>query len=192
MTPAADLYQRLIQPLHGAGIPYMVTGGLAAIIYGEPRLTNDVDIVVALAPGDAEVLTGAYSPSEYYVPPVEVVREEAGRAAQGHFNVLDLETALRADFYCSGDDPLAGWAMARTREVTVAGHPIRVAPIEYVILLKLRYYRHSGSDRHLRDIAAMLRISGELIDRLALSEWIERLGLAAEWGLATRDTVNGG
>jgi hypothetical protein len=151
-----------------------------------------VDIVVALPAGDAAVLTGANPPSEYYVPPVEVVREEAGRAAHGHFNVLDLETALRADFYCSGEDPLAGWAMARTREVTVAGHPIRVAPIEYVILLRLRYYRLSGSDRHLRDIAAMLRISGELIDRLALSEWIERLGLATEWDLATRDTGNGG
>jgi len=45
-----ELHQRLIAPLAALGIPYMVTGGVAAIVYGEPRLTNDVDIVVRLTP----------------------------------------------------------------------------------------------------------------------------------------------
>jgi hypothetical protein len=159
----------------------MVTGGLAAIIYGEPRLTNDVDIVLQLLPGDASRLAAAFPPSEYYVPPVETIREEASRPIHGHFNILDIESSLRADVYCLGTDPLGAWAMARRNAVPIGGESLWVAPIEYVILMKLRYYRESGSDRHLRDVAAMRRISGDLIDQSALDAWIARLGLEPEW-----------
>jgi len=159
----------------------MITGGLAAIVYGEPRLTNDVDIVMGLVPSDAERLTEAFPPADYYVPPLEAIREEAARPAHGHFNILDLESSLRADIYCAGSDPLAAWGMPRRRTFPVGDEVIPVAPIEYVILLKLRYYRESGSDRHLRDIAAMRRLSGALIDAATLDDWIARLGLGAEW-----------
>ena len=159
----------------------MVTGGLAAIMYGEPRLTNDVDIVLQLQPGDADRLVRAFPPSSYYVPQVETLREEAARSAHGHFNILDLESSLRADIYCLGDDPLGAWGMTRRQAIPIGDGQIWVAPIEYVILLKLRYYRESGSERHLRDIAAMRRISGELIDSTALAPWVTSLGLESEW-----------
>ena len=185
MTPATDLYARLLQPLRQAGIHYMVTGGLAAIIYGDPRLTNDVDIVLRLDPADAHRLASAYPPPGWYAPPVEVIREEAARPAHGHFNLLELATSLRADMYCLGEDPLGAWAMARRRPIELSGETIWVAPIEYVILQKLRYFRESGSDRHLRDIANMRRISGHLIDQTALETWLNRLGLTPEWQKAT-------
>ena len=159
----------------------MVTGGLAAIIYGEPRLTNDVDIVLQLEPGAAERLIAAYPAPAYYTPPIEVVRVEAERTAHGHFNIVDVETSLRADVYCLGGDPLGAWAMERRRGIPIAGADIWVAPIEYVILRKLEYYRMASSDRHLGDIAAMRRISGSIIDQPALAAWIERLGLKSEW-----------
>jgi hypothetical protein len=50
-----------------------------------------------------------------------------------------------------------------------------------VIVRKLEYYREGGSQKHLRDIRSMLAISGEQLDRAALNEWIERLGLQTEW-----------
>ena len=71
----------------------------------------------------------------------------------------------------------------RVRGIPIAGAIIWVAPIEYVILRKLEYYRMAASDRHLVDIAAMRRISGATIDHRALGEWIERLGLEREWGM---------
>jgi hypothetical protein len=46
----------------------------------------------------------------------------------------------------------------------VGGGNIWVAPIEYVILRKLEYFEQSGSDRHLRDVAMMLRISGDTVE----------------------------
>lgn len=179
--PAPDVHTRILAPLDATGIPYMVTGGLAAIVYGEPRLTNDVDIVVRLSAGDAPRLAAAFPPPAYYAPPVEVISEEAARHEHGHFNILDVESSLRADIYCLGDDPLGGWAFERLRRVPVGKSSIAIAPIEYVILRKLEYFRMAGSDRHVTDIAAMLRISGSLIDRTALSEWIERLDLREQW-----------
>lgn len=159
----------------------MITGGLAAIIYGEPRLTNDVDIVMQLEPEAAELLIEAFPAPAYYAPPIEVIRAEAARPTHGHFNILDVETSLRADIYCLGDDTLGAWAMERRRRIVLAGENLWIAPIEYVILQKLRYYRMGSSDRHLRDISAMRRISGGSIDEAALEEWIERLGLDPEW-----------
>ena len=186
MAPAADLYVRLLHPLRQAGIPYMITGGLAAILYGEPRLTNDVDIVLRLDPGDAERLAAAFAGPAWYAPPIETIRTEASRPAHGHFNLLELDTSLRADIYCLGSDPLGEWAMSRRRTVSISDEILWVAPIEYVILQKLRYFRESGSDRHLRDVAAMRRISGDLIDQAALDAWLERLELTAQWQRATR------
>ena len=165
-------------------MPYLVTGGLAAILYGEPRLTNDVDLVLRLDPGDVERLLAAYPAPAYYTPPPEAVRAEAARTAHGHFNIIDVESSLRADIYCLGRDPLGEWAMERRQAVPVAGATLWVAPIEYVILKKLEYYRMAQSDRHLRDIAVMRRVSGTSIDHSALATWIARLGLEAEWEVA--------
>lgn len=181
MAAAPELFARLLRPLHGTGLPYMVTGGLAAIVYGEPRLTNDVDVVVGLRPSDAARLLAAFPAASCYLPPIETIREEAARPAHGHFNILDLETTLRADVYCAGEDPVMAWGLARRRAITFGEDQLSIAPIEYVIVLKLRYFRESRSDRHARDVAAMRRWSGDLIDLPALQEWITRLGLEPEW-----------
>ena len=113
----------------------------------------------------------------FSVPPAEVLEEEAARAEGGHFNVIHGETALRADVYLAGGDPLIEWAFDRRLRLSVGGAGIWVAPIEYVILRKLEYYVHSGSDRHIRDVAMMLRISGETVDPEVLLEWARRLDL---------------
>ena len=166
----------------------MVTGGVAAIAYGEPRLTNDVDVVVRIEPRDADRFVAPFPESSYYVPPIETIQAEAARPAYGHFNVVDLETALRADVYCVGQDPLALWGIDHRRAVAMGDESIWLAPIEYVILQKLRYYRDSGAERHLRDIAAMRRISGDQIDEATLETWLEQLELRAEWKQALRST----
>ena len=176
-----DLHRVLLHPLHQTGIAYMVTGAVAAIAYGEPRLTNDVDLVMRLEPGDAPALQSAYASAEYYVPPLEVIEEERQRARHGHFNIIHHDTALRADIYLVGDDPLHAWAMARRRTAPIGGDDIWFAPLEYVIVRKLEYFAESASDRHLRDIAGMLRVSGEHIDHGALQRLILERELGATW-----------
>ena len=73
--------------------------------------------------------------------------------------------------------------------MTYRGESITVAPPEYVILRKLEYFREGGSDKHLRDIRAMLAVSGDQLDRPALEEWLQRQGLAAEWARVSASSI---
>ena len=69
--------------------------------------------------------------------------------------------------------------------IAIGENSITLAPPEYVILRKLEYYREGGSEKHLRDIRAMLAISGDLLNRSALQDWITRLDLEVEWQRVT-------
>ena len=174
-----DLIRLFIAPLEKLGLSYMVTGGVASVVYGDPRFTRDVDVVLELRRADVRRLVGEFSARDVYVPPLETIEEEAARPRGGHFNLIDRETGLRADVYVAGDDPLHAWAFHRRQRLTLDQLGIWVAPMEYVVIRKLQYFEASGSERHLRDVAAMLRISGDLLDRPALDDWIERMGLRA-------------
>jgi hypothetical protein len=174
----ADLVGLFVAPLERLGLDYMVTGGVAAVAYGDPRFTRDVDIVLALARREVDGFMQAFSEPDFYLPPREVLAEEMHRREGGHFNVIHRDTALRADIYLVGDDPFHAWALARRHTIRLETGEIRLAPIEYVIVRKLEYFQASGSDRHLRDVAMMLEVSGELIDEAALGEWSTRLGVS--------------
>jgi hypothetical protein len=84
---------------------------------------------------------------------------------------------LRADVYVAGPDPLHRWALERRRRIGTEPTPIWVAPIEYVIVRKLEYFRESGSERHLRDVALMLRVSGDQVNRQDLERWVATFDL---------------
>jgi hypothetical protein len=170
-----DLIRLFVEPLEAIDISYMITGGVASVIYGDPRFTRDVDIVMELRQAEIATLASAFDPAAFYVPPVEALEDEASRPDGGHFNVIHRETALRADVYLTGDDELTAWAFGRRVRLRVGGGEIWVAPIEYVILRKLEYYELSGSDRHLRDVAMMLRISDDIVNQGILLQWAERL-----------------
>ena len=173
-------------PLNALGVTYMVTGAVAAIIYGEPRLTNDIDLVVVLNANDAERFRSAFDSPDFYVPPVDVIVTEAARPAYAHFNIVHVPSALKADIYPVGEDALHRWALPRRRTIPVAGTDVTVAPPEYVILRKLQYFRDGGSDKHLRDVRAMLAVHGDSIDVQTIEDQAQRLGVASEWARVRR------
>jgi hypothetical protein len=179
-----------IEPLEEMGMRYLVTGGVASVIYGDPRFTRDVDVVLDLPAESVPRLTEAFAGGDYYVPPEETLLAEAKRVPGGHFNIIHRDTALRADVYIAGEDPLHAWAFEHQRRLRLDAVDIWVAPPEYVIIRKLQYFLASDSDRHLRDIASMLRISGDLIHDASMSRWVEELGLAEAYARARRFQVD--
>src|SRR5205085_6928910 len=102
--PEADLFLLFVRPLNRGGIRYVVSGSVAAIFYGEPRLTNDVDFVVFLNDSDIRQLAEVFPSRDFYLPPAETISAEVAREERGHFNGINVHTGFKADFYLSGRD----------------------------------------------------------------------------------------
>ncbi len=173
--------------LNELGVRYMITGSVAAMIYGEPRFTNDVHIVVMLDAAQAERLAEVFPSSEFYCPPLEVIRKEMTRPRRGQFNIIHPETGFKADIYLCGSDPLNTWGLDRARKVEHAGQPIYLSPPELVILRKLEFFREGGSEKHLRDIRFMLEMSADKIDRGELEKMVLERGLGEAWERAKNE-----
>ena len=176
-----DLFQLFVGPLEREGVRYAVTGSVAGSAYGEPRLTNDIDIVVGVDPALVGRLLRCYPTADFYVPPEEVIEVEVRRAQRGHFNVIHHDTGFKADFYPAGRDALQEWALSAARRLEVDGAPIALAPPEYVIVKKLEFHREGGSQKHLDDIAAMLRHQRGALDVALIERHVRRLGLDDVW-----------
>ena len=180
-----DLIQLFAQPLNRLGVRYLVSGSVAAMLYGEPRVTHDIDFVIFLRLDDVSRLSGVYPAPEFYVPPADIIVAELARERRGQFNIIHADSGLKADFYPANHDELHGWAFRNARRYSIRNTSIVLAPPEYVIVRKLEYYREGGSEKHLRDIRSMLAVSGEQLDRAGLDEWIQRQGVQTQWRLVS-------
>jgi len=182
--PEDELFLLFVRRLNDAGIRYFIGGSVAVIFYGEPRLTNDVDIVMFLNTEDIRQLLKLFPAEHFYLPPLEVILAEVAREQRGHFNILHKGSSFKADIYPTGRDELNAWAFRNKRAIQFQGATLMLAPPEYVIVRKLEYFREGGSDKHLRDIRGMLNVSGDAINREDLNFWIQRQNVEAEWKLA--------
>ncbi len=179
--PEADLLELFVARLAAIGARYIVTGSVAATLYGEPRATHDIDLVVDLSATDRDALPRAFPAAEFYLPSPEVILLESQREGRGHFNIIHHASGLKADLYLVGDDDLHAWALRNARHYTVGNLEIRVAPPEYVIVRKLEFFREGGSPKHLRDIRSMLALSSDHIDMPALQRRLDERGLRRVW-----------
>jgi hypothetical protein len=179
--PEPDLLLAFIRPLEQAGVEYMISGSVAAMAYGQPRLTTDIDVIVSIDLPKAIRLAQLFSSDEFYFPPVDIIATELTRETRGHFNILHIDSGFKADIYLRGTDSFRIWALERVRKMNLGEMTVRMAPPEYVIIRKLEYFREGGSEKHLRDIRLMVENSRELIDSKALTIFVQERGLESEW-----------
>jgi len=178
-----ELMQRAANFFEAQGIPYRVVGSMASMAYGEPRFTNDVDIAAELKPGNVAELCAAFSAPEYYVSEA-AVRDAVAKRFQ--FNILHPASGLKVDVMIPPDTEFARSEASRIRRITSEGeYSAWFGSPEDVLLNKLVYYQLSNgvSDKHLRDIAGMMKLLREKLDREYVTAWAARLGVVAEWEL---------
>ena len=179
-----DLIARVVEAMEGESIPYIVVGSVAAMLYGEPRMTQDVDVAVLLDEAGIDPLLARFPESEgFYASP------EAARAAVRHksrFNILH-PAGGKIDVYVlvPNDHDRSQFARARKVEL-VPGVFGRANAPDDVILKKLEFIRESGHERHVRDIAGIIRVSGHQLDWAYLDSWAERLNVRDQWNEAER------
>jgi hypothetical protein len=175
----SELLQRVVEILERIGLRYFVTGSTVTIFFGEPRFTNDIDIVVDLPAAKIPELCAAFPGPEFYLS-----EESAQRAVsrRGQFNVIHPSSGLKVDIMVPADTAFNRSRFSRTRRVHPApGFDASFSSAEDVILKKMEAYKEEGSEKHLRDISGVLKISGEPLDREYIASWADRLGLSEIW-----------
>jgi len=177
----AELLRHVLHILEEQGLTYLLVGSLASGVYGEPRLTHDIDVVLELRPDQVARLCEEFPAPDYYVSE-KAAREAVARG--GQFNVIHPASGNKIDFMVARQDAWGRSQISRRRlEQIFPGRRGYTAAPEDVIIGKLWYYREGGSEKHLRDIAGMLQVSGEEIDKQYISHWTEQLALVEEWQL---------
>lgn len=185
----SDLLRLAIETLEELEIPYALVGSFASGVWGESRFTQDIDIVIQVDPQTVESLCAAFSPDEFYVSRAAAL--DAVRTGQ-QFNVIHPASGNKIDFMIASNSPWGRAQIDRRRRVQLASDLSGdFAAPEDVILGKLIYYNEGGSEKHLRDITGILRISGETIDREYLTRFAQQLGLADLWQQVVKRLDNG-
>lgn len=175
----SELLRQISETLTRLGLRHFITGSMAAVYFGDPRLTNDIDMVIDLPPSKIGELCEAFPAPDFYVS------EEAAQRAvsrKGQFNVIHPSSGLKVDLIVAPDTAFNRSRFARARPIPV--EPGFAAPFsspEDVIVKKLAAFQEGGSEKHLRDIGGILRVSAERIDREYIAHWSGELGLAEVW-----------
>jgi len=167
-----ELLEMAAGVLEGAGIPYMIVGSLASTFHGEPRATQDVDIVIDPQPDQLVELVRSFDAEMFYVGDAQ-----QALASRGMFNVIDIAGGWKIDFIVRRDRPFSTTELSRRIDAEVLGIHLSMATAEDTIVAKLEWAATSGSERQLADAAAVIAVSGDLLDWEHLRRWTEDLGV---------------
>jgi hypothetical protein len=180
---AAQVLRRITAALDDAKIEYMLTGSFASAYHGAPRSTQDIDFVIEATPEQLGTLVQALPEAQYYVDLTAAIE---AHKRQSMFNLIDLDTGWKVDFVVRKSRPFSKEEFTRRRRVILHGISIFVASVEDVIIAKLEWSRLAQSQRQIEDVAAILRVRFDGLDRGYVEKWIEELGLNERWSEAQR------
>jgi predicted nucleotidyltransferase len=171
-----DLLVRTIGAIEAEGVPYMVTGSLASSFHGEYRATRDIDIVIDPSPSQLDRLVDRLRAAGMYVDP------ETARIAlreRGQFNAVDAE--LKVDLIIHKRDAFSTSEFERRGRAQLLSVEADMVTVEDLILAKLVWARELDSERQLRDIAGMINVAGNSLDREYIARWADGFGVAEAW-----------
>jgi len=170
----------VLKKLEDNHIDYMIVGSVASMVYGEPRMTHDMDVVISLPAHDARKLESLFPSTEFYCPPLEIIQAEI--VHQGQFNLINPESGLKIDIIICKRSEHAVCEFNRRRKMPFwKGKEVYLASPEDVIIGKLEYFRQGSSQKHLNDIRGILAETE--IDDEYLKRWVKKLHLESEWAL---------
>lgn len=170
-----EFVKDVVARLERTGVIYAITGSIASNLWGTPRTTHDVDVLVVLSLPQAAAVVAVFADAYY-------VSEPAVRAAvqSSHmFNVVDTSRGMKADFWVSANDPF-GQSMLnrRIRLQIVPGQEGYVGTAEDVLLHKLVWHTITPSERQLADAAGIAQVQAGALDLEYLRTWAGRQGTA--------------
>lgn len=171
----AELLAEIVRALDAAGIPHMVAGSLASTHHGEPRTTQDIDLVIDPSEANLSAFVASLDRNRFYVGDAHGALER-----RDQFNVIDVATGWKVDLIIRKDRPFSHSEFARRQPVVIAGVDTAVASVEDTVLAKLEWAKAGGSDRQRRDVVTMLAVQRDTIDTTYLRHWAEVLDVTED------------
>ena len=180
----AGFLRLVIEALNAAGVEYLIGGAIAEWAWGEPRATQDVDLVVKIPIKSINKLSKELEKRDMLIPAKIILDTILDYRADIPLNAIHMHSGLKADLYPVRErDELRLSAFQRRIQVDY-GPPIGMVYIhspEDLILYKLIYFGLSQQSKHSRDIAAILKSKKNELDMNYIEQWAARLGLSSLW-----------
>lgn len=175
-----QLLVKIAKTLKRLKIPYLVTGGIAVLVWGRPRFTADIDIVIELQESKASNLMKALRGigKAGYIDEA-TIRDAIRR--QNEFNFIDGDTGVKVDFWpLRRNDPFDSSRLKRKIAKRILGESVYFTSPEDLMLVKLKWYKESGSSRQMEDVESIVKISGDKLDKSYLKQWSRGLDIEEE------------
>jgi len=172
MDELLEFVKQIAERLTKAEIEYMMTGSMAMAVYATPRMTRDVDLVVAVGRDDVDTLVRLFETDCY------IDRDAVAEAinCEGMFNIIHNEWIIKADFIVRKHSPYRQTEFERRRRVEVEGTLISIVAPEDLILSQLEWARQTESELQLRDVREIVSASIDL-DWDYVEKWSTHLGV---------------
>jgi hypothetical protein len=167
-----DVFEKVLDALNKSGINYMITGSIASITYGKPRVTHDMDLVAQITPEQSLEFAKLLG-KEFYMDLIDV-KESLQQNRQ--FNIIHPSTGLKIDCWPL-KDAYDRFRFTRRLQKPFGNISAYYASPEDVIIGKLKWLKQGGSARHIEDIKGILSIQGDRIDHNYIINWAEKLEL---------------
>ena len=182
MNPT-DLFRRIGALLDQAGIPYMLTGSLAATVYGLGRSSQDLDFIIVAQEMQIKKLLDLLPQNEFYSEPQSAL--EACRR-NSMFNIIDEITGLKVDFIFRKKRPFSEEEFLRRKSATVQGVQLFVVSPEDLIVAKLEWAKMGASLRQIEDVTSILKVRKDELDVGYIEKWVRELGLSGQYAAARK------
>jgi len=180
----ASFLKLVIEALEAAGVDYLIGGAIAEWAWGEPRATQDLDLVVNIPIEAINKLSKELEKRDMLIPAEIILDSILEDRADIPINAIHMYSGLKADLYPVREGDELRQSAFQRREHVDYGPPIGQVYIhspEDLILYKLIYFGLSQQSKHSRDIAAILRAKKDQLDFNYIDQWVTRLGLSSLW-----------
>lgn len=180
----AGFLRLVIEALNAAGVEYLIGGAIAEWAWGEPRATQDLDLVVKIPIKSINKLSKELEKRDMLIPAEIILDNILEDRADIPINAIHLHSGLKADLYPVREGDELRQSAFQRREHVDFGPPIGKVYIhspEDLILYKLIYFGLSQQSKHSRDIAAILKSKKDTLDVEYIEQWVTRLGLRSLW-----------
>jgi hypothetical protein len=174
MQNELDIVRDVSQRLDRVGIAYMITGSMAMNYYAQPRMTRDIDVVLALAPADADKVVDLFRP-DYYVSEGAV---RASILSESIFNLIHNESVIKVDCIVRKNTPYRHAEFDRRKQISIDNFSTWIASKEDLIISKLFWAKDSRSEIQIRDVKNLIATG---CNTSYIENWTRELDLFNLW-----------